>query len=249
MKPVSLLPLRLVPFERNPTGEQDAWVMSLISIWNWLGHCCSGHNRDIPDNYYTLHTHAHGDTHTHTHTQETLRQPICRMAWHKTRFKFFCDGHITHRHAGWWPTAWVCGLLGAALCSLIAVICLVCSDSQSREYTRIHAHAYARTHTKHTVNWIKQSLHSNSQSHRRPLWGWKRDVDMMRCGRLDDIKNNCLKSLKRFTHTNLKNSQSVGVSQSLCGRHVGPAVSSVKVHAGYKVQLRIHPVQAPVGYI
>lgn len=50
-------------------------------------------------------------------------------------------------------------------------------------------------------------------------------------------------------HTNLKNSQSVGVSQSLRRRHVGPAVSSVQVHTGYQVQLWIHPVQTPVGYI
>lgn len=54
---------------------------------------------------------------------------------------------------------------------------------------------------------------------------------------------------KMGPRSDLKHSQGVGVSQHLGGRHVGAAVGPVQIHAGDQVQLGVHPVEAPVGYI
>lgn len=60
---------------------------------------------------------------------------------------------------------------------------------------------------------------------------------MMGCGRLDETMDQRPQIIKNLLHANLKNSQSVGMSQLLCGRHVCSAVSSVQVDAGDEMQL------------
>lgn len=80
----------------------------------------------------------------------------------------------------------------------LSCFCLVCSTNQS------HEGKTNRTHTRTPIDWAWNKLNSTVITFglpvplQAPIEANERDVDMMRCGRLSDIMDNCPKSLKIY---------------------------------------------------
>lgn len=119
----------------------------------------------------------------------------------------------------------------------------------SAEFQKWENNLIARTHIENEHK--RKEMYIKQIAFKSHSYTWKaneRDVALMSCGRVGAAWETWIKHTVG-SHTNLKNSQSIGVPQSLCRWDVCPAMSSVQIHAGYEVQLGIHPVQTPIGHI
>lgn len=110
------------------------------------------------------------------------------------------------------------------------VCALACSAAQAQEGIY-----------KHTARALQSSEFNNHYTDLQPRCRLRVEIWWDVAGKMTCTWNGL--------HSDLKHSQGVGVSQHLSGRHVRPAMSAVQVHAGDEVQLGVHPVEAPVGYI